>query len=460
MDLKLTKLMAIVVLSVLAFTCFAEDEQEPNKPAISKAGLSAESSQESTTQIVTEEDSSADLIEAKLAKEYYKDCVQNLKWALGIIIALVVGFVGYALFKNTREYRQALTDVKDALSQAREACSEARQASDKARDYEEKAHERLRGIDKEVASKLKEIEEKGKALVTELIQESEKQRETSREEAEKERKASELWNMGLRAVNANDFESAANYFAEVVEIRLKDHAAYSNWGAALTELSKTREGPKAEEILAEALEKCKKAIEIKPDYSPAYNSWGSALLSLARRKEDAEADELFKQAINKYEKALQIKPNLYEAYNNLGNVFCELGNRKEGPEADELFKQAFEQYEKAVEIKPDKHQAYNNWGTMISKLAQKKKGENKTRLIVEAKEKCLKAELIKTGVAAYNLACLSALLGDEIECRKWLETSDKAGTLGTREKAMNDPDLESMRDKEWFKQLCWEDDAK
>ena len=83
----------------------------------------------------------ANYIEAELAREYYKDCVQNLKWALGIIIGFVLVFIGYAIFKSRREYRDALADVKEALRDAREACREARAASDKAREYEEKARE-------------------------------------------------------------------------------------------------------------------------------------------------------------------------------------------------------------------------------------------------------------------------------------------------------------------------------
>jgi len=89
---------------------------------------------------------------AEIRSEMYKDSVDSLKWALGIIIGLVVIFVGYTAFKDTREYRQAVADAKQALSEAREATKEARDASDRARECEEKAQERLSGIDEQVTN--------------------------------------------------------------------------------------------------------------------------------------------------------------------------------------------------------------------------------------------------------------------------------------------------------------------
>ena len=118
MDVELRKIKAFAVLFVLAFACYAADVPDPNAPAASEAGLSAESPETLPAKASSEASSSSGRVEAELAREYYKDCVQNLKWALGIIIALVAGFVGYAIFKSRREYREALTDVKEALRDA------------------------------------------------------------------------------------------------------------------------------------------------------------------------------------------------------------------------------------------------------------------------------------------------------------------------------------------------------
>ncbi len=463
MELKFKKIMAIVVLFGLSFTSYAEDEPEPNKPAIEKkADSSSERSEvELTTEPVPEGDNSADLIEAKLAKEYYKDCVQNLKWALGIIIGLVIVFIGYVSFKGSKEHREALADVKEALRDARSSCDEAREARDKARDYEEKAQERLTSIDKEIASKLKEIKERGEALITDMIQEAEKQREASREEAEKQRKISELWNEGLRAVKDEDFESAANYFGKIVkDLKVENQSVYYNWGNALSELAERKEGAESDELFRQSFEKYQKSLEIKPDKHEAYNNWGTGLSKFAQQKEGAEAEELFRQSFERYQKSVEIKPDQHEAYCNWGNALLYLARRKEGAESDELFRQSFEKYQKSVEIKPDKHEAYNNWGTALLELAKKKVDQERSRLLEEAKRKCLEAESIKKGEGSYNLACVCALLGDEKECERWLKIEKEAGTLPTRSHAMSDSDLESMWDKGWFKEIRWQDDAK
>ena len=398
MKSQFKKIVVVVVLSALAFPSYAAIEPEPNRPTDSKVQSSVDAPQREVTQnLVPQESRPPGQIEAELGKEYYKDCVQTLRWALGIIVA----FVAYVVFKSGREHKEALADVKQTLGDAREACKEARAASDKAREYEEKAQERLSRVDEMVGAKLKEIEEKGKALIASLIQEGEKQR-----------KISELWNEGSRAAKAEDFAGAADCFRRIIE-------------------------------------------DFKVENAVAYNNWGAALCDLAKRKEGAESEELFRASFEKYEKAVQIKPDYHMAYSNWGNALSDLARRKTGAESEELFRASFEKYQKAVQIKPDYHEAYSNWGKAILILEKSKDGENRGKLLDEAKQKCLKAESIKEGSGAYNLACASVLLGEETECRKWLETGERCGTLPTRGYVMSDADLESVRDKEWFKQIQW-----
>jgi len=55
------------------------------------------------------------------------------------------------------------------------------------------------------------------------------------------------------------------------------------------------------------------------------------------------------------------------------------------------------------------------------------------------------------GSGSYNLACLSALIKQEKECKKWLEKSKQFGKLPSREHLENDPDLNSVRKRKWFK---------
>ncbi len=445
------KIKVLVLLSILAFPSYAA--MEPNRPAAPKVQPSIDSPQPRTTQnLVSQESRSPGQIEAELGKEYYRDCVQTLKWALGIIVA----FVAYVVFKSGREHKEALADVKQTLGDAREACKEARAASDKAREYEEKARERLNSVDEVVGGKLKEIEEKGKTLITSLIQEAEKQREASREEAEKQRKISELWNEGLRAARAEDFEIAAKCFSQIVrDFNFENALAYAAWAAALVDLAKRKEGAESESLLRAALEKCEKAVQIKPDFYQAYSNWGAALNELASLKEGVESESLLSASLEKCQKAIQIKPDFYNAHGNWGAALLDLGKRKEGAESEALLNASLEKCQKAVQIKPDYHEAYSNWANVLIELAKRKDGEDRRTLLDEAKRRCLQAESIKEGSGAYNLACVCALLGDEAGSRKWLETAHRCGILPTRGYVISDADLESVRDKEWFKQIKW-----
>jgi len=122
------------------------------------------------------------------------------------------------------------------------------------------------------------------------------------------------------------------------------------------------------------------------------------------------------------------------------------------------FQEGIELVKEAIRRKPDFAEAYNSWGGVLGYLAQKKEGKARQELLAEGKEKCLKAESIKTGKGAYNLACVSAVMGDKAECQKWLKVGEQTGTLTTREHAMNDSDLESVRNEDWFKQIRWSDD--
>jgi tetratricopeptide (TPR) repeat protein len=92
-------------------------------------------------------------------------------------------------------------------------------------------------------------------------------------------------------------------------------------------------------------------LEIKPDKYEAFINWGFALSDLAKKKEGKEADDLNKQSIEKYQKALEIKPENYEALYNWGIVLSDLAKKAEGKEADDLFNQSFEKLIKAEKIK-------------------------------------------------------------------------------------------------------------
>ncbi len=161
-----------------------------------------------------------------------------------------------------------------------------------------------------------------------------------------------------------------------------------------------------------------------------FNNWGSALSDHARTKQGAEADRLFKESYGKYEKAVEIKPDFHEAFTNWGTALLDHAKTKQGAKADRLFKESYGKYEKAVKVKPDKHEAFTNWGTALSDHAKTKEGAEADRLFKESYEKHEKALKIKPGNEAvyFNQACWWALNKNEKESIKYLEKITTSGT--------------------------------
>ncbi len=155
--------------------------------------------------------------------------------------------------------------------------------------------------------------------------------------------------------------------------------------------------------------------------------------------------------------AKDLTPELLElaswAYIMQGNSLFEQATTKTGEEADRLFALAGEKYQAALKIKPDKHEALNSWGVALYGQAKTKTGEEADCLLAQSKDLLLKAESILPGSAAYNIACWSAIRGQEDECKKWLEKSLDLGVMPSRQHLEKDQDLEKVRERPWFKAI-------
>jgi tetratricopeptide (TPR) repeat protein len=251
---------------------------------------------------------------------------------------------------------------------------------------------------------------------------------------------------------------ACEKYKKTVDIEPKFYEGYQNWGATLLELAKRKNGQERDKLLNEACEKYKKVIDIKADFYGVYNNWAVALFELARGKEGREREMLYNEACEKYKKVIDLKPDFYGAYNNWGTVLIEWAKEKESDVNENLFNNACEKFIKAIDSRPDRVKAYQNWGIALQGLAYQKKGKQQENLLKEGISALMKAEELKPGTAAYNLGCSWGLLGDEDKCRKWLKIGEKERTLPKRQAALEDPALKQVRDKEWFKNIRWNDE--
>ena len=441
---------ALMVVSALR-PGYATDSNDPN------LGVAAVRQTESPPPQATPAE--LQQIKTELERDSYKQSVDILKDTQNRIMTLLVGFVvaitGYMIWRNHEEYKHAVAEAKSQLKEMRDIAKEARTTRDKAIECEEKAQETLLRINLKVDEELKKIEERGKESIAQLIKETEEQRKQSEEQARRDQRITELWSEALRLVKEAEHATAAAKWEEIVALDPDNYWAYNNWGTTLGDWANQSQGKDAEDLFRRACEKYDKAIAIKPDKHEAYNNWGTTLGDWARQSQGKDAEDLFRQACEKFEKAIAIKPDKHEAYNNWGNTLADWAGQSQGKAAEDLFRRACEKYEKAIAIKPDFHTAYNNWGNALAAWAKQSKDEVAEDLFRRACEKYEKAESIRQGAASYNLACIAALRGDIEECRKWLKLGEETGTLVTREHAMKDDDLKSVRRRKWFKEIKW-----
>jgi tetratricopeptide (TPR) repeat protein len=222
----------------------------------------------------------------------------------------------------------------------------------------------------------------------------------------------------------------------------RDHLAwaYVGQGTALAELGRRKQDSK---FLLEATKKYQAAHSLKPGMYVTLYNWGNALAALAKQKQDPK---LFQKASEKFEAAIAIKPDKYWAFNNWGLALFDIARLKED---GQLFEQAAQRFQKAIELRPDVPAAFINWGAALMGIAKIRRDH---KLYKEARKLFEKGEALNPD-KVYNLACLAAITGAFDESRQRLEHCKVKGTLPPKTHLLEDPDLEPIRDLDWFKDL-------
>ena len=401
----------------------------PNTPPVTQPALAPTTT---TTQPINMSSDEVIRVERDVYKqvvEAHQKTLATIEWAIGIIGSLLIILMGYVVFKNNKEYKDALEQAKEAKNDAKEACKEARH-------WESESKRILENIDKQVKEELEKIKKQGKESIEDIVKQTQTQM-----------RINELWNSALRLEYDGKYEEACDKYAEIVTLRPEDYWAYNNWGSTLCYWARLKSD---EKIFEQACQKFEQATRIYPDRHEAYLNWGAALGERAEIKGD---EKLFEQACKIFEKSFKIKSNEYTLYTNWGSTLCKWARLK-GDE--KLFEQARQKFEQAVNIKPNRSEAFNGLAATLLYRAQLAVGKPEYEdLLNQAEEKSLKAESLETGAGAYNLACIYAKRSDKDRCKIWLLVGQEAETLMTREQAMKDGDLDTVRDEPWFKEIKW-----
>ena len=284
-------------------------------------------------------------------------------------------------------------------------------------------------------------------------------------------------------------------YASAIKLKPDMYQAFTNWGVALQIRGQLTRGNERDEAFAEAIEKHKAAFELDPNHYSNLNNWAVTLIRQTRYKREAEGRKLLSKARGKLELALKISPYLPEALLNLAIVLVEQAKieddpdnllveaythlkaalainpglqkayitwgkslthqatLKSGEEADALFRQAHDKLELAQALNPSEPDVLNAMATALLLQAQKKPPVTASDLRAKATQKAMAAESLRRGAGAYNMGCISALAGEEAQCRKWLEQGDRLGEFPNRDHIASDLDLEAVRDRPWFREF-------
>ena len=175
---------------------------------------------------------------------------------------------------------------------------------------------------------------------------------------------------------------------------------------------------------------------------------GTVLCGLSRFKGRAEARRLLQRGCKCFADAAALAPEDAMALWQWGAALTTLAGLEGTGRARALHELAEEKFQNALALEPGSLDAhflrgvnFHEWAAMTGERA----------LFLQARDAMICAEALEPGSTAYNLACVSARLGEEDACREWLRRAADAGTLPGPEVLAEDPDLDTVRKKPWFK---------
>ncbi len=188
----------------------------------------------------------------------------------------------------------------------------------------------------------------------------------------------------------------------------------STLDAAIKQVAQARksDAAKAEQLYKGAYQGFASVIADNLIACEALYHWGFALLHEARTQESQQAIEIYEDAISKFSFCLLMSPNYLGAAIDGGVAFMELASISSEAAKPELYDLAEDFFEKACGI--------------------------------------------QKGSAAYNLACVYALRGDEDACLAALQTAKDFGSLPDEQNVLQDEDMRGVVSTQWFKDFIEE----
>jgi tetratricopeptide (TPR) repeat protein len=162
------------------------------------------------------------------------------------------------------------------------------------------------------------------------------------------------------------------------------------------------------------------------------------------------ADQLFKKVYQDYAEVVANEPLIAEALYNWGLALLHQARAKSGELAANIYQDAIAKFSFCLTIEQAYLAAALDGGFAYMELARIKRVKPDDSLYEMAKSYFEKANSIQAGAASYNLACIYALRNEKEACHNALEVSKNKGYLPIAADILADPDLESIRNHDWF----------
>jgi hypothetical protein len=238
----------------------------------------------------------------------------------------------------------------------------------------------------------------------------------------------------------------------ILRSRRKDRALLAWWASALSSLSVRTTPEEASQLLAQAEAKLKAALALYAEDASVMASLSNVLWRRAKLSPGGEGEGLLREAGEWAGKSRQLLP--LDAVPILTQA-CVLFSRTKVLPGEETTRQV-DEAARAIDAIPtgdDPDPLLLARGIIRWSQAYCATGEAAARLLGEAKQRLTESAARRVSSAEYNLACICARLGEEEECRQWLEKSREPGILVSREQMAEELELESVRAHDWFHQM-------
>jgi len=173
----------------------------------------------------------------------------------------------------------------------------------------------------------------------------------------------------------------------------------------------------------------------------------------ARKSDAGKAEQLYKSAYRGFANVIADNLMFSEALYNWGFALLHEAKSKPPAEAMEIYEDAISKFSFCLLTADNYLGAAIDGGVAFMELARLSPEQSRPGLYGLAEDFFEKAGRIQKGSAAYNLACIYALRGDEDACLRALQQAKEFGSLPAVDNILQDADMDNVKQATWFKEF-------